>query len=97
MQRTIRFTLDGEPVTLDMDGDRSIDTDGIPHLSWVPRNGPVQAFNDVFAPQDGGEPSIATTDAEIVHAIFDATGARLHQLPVTAARVRQAGAAVKAG
>lgn len=51
----------------------------------------------MFAPQDGGEPSIATTDAEIVHAIFDATGARLHQLPMTAARVRQAGAAVKAG
>jgi len=37
-----------------------------------------------------GEPSTVTTAAAIANAIFDATGARLRQIPFTSARVMEA-------
>jgi len=43
-----------------------------------------------LSPQGGGEPAIICVGAVIGNAIFDATGARLHQLPMTAERVREA-------
>ena len=42
------------------------------------------------APQGGGEPGIICMGAVIANAIFDATGARLYQLPMTPARVLEA-------
>ncbi|MGC2458214.1 MAG: molybdopterin cofactor-binding domain-containing protein [Gallionellaceae bacterium] len=70
--------------------DRNFDTYEIPHFSWVPRIEAVLVKNDDLAPQGGGEPPITTTGAVIANAVFDATGARLFRLPMTADRVHQA-------
>ena len=70
--------------------DRNFDTYDIPRFSWVPRIEAVLVKNDDLAPQGGGEPPITTTGAVIANAIFDATGARMFRLPMTADRVRQA-------
>ncbi len=61
----------------------------IPRFSWVPeietlildRNEP---------PQGGGEPAIICMGAVVANAIFDATGARLYQMPMTPERVLEA-------
>jgi CO/xanthine dehydrogenase Mo-binding subunit len=70
--------------------DRNFDTYAIPRFSWVPRIEAVLVKNDGLLPQGGGEPSITTTGAVIANAVFDATGARLFRLPLTAERVRRA-------
>jgi len=70
--------------------DRNFDTYDIPSFSGVPRIEAVLVKNDKLAPQGGGEPSITTTGAVIANAVFDATGARIFRLPMTAERVRQA-------
>lgn len=77
--------------------DRNFDTYEIPHFSWVPRIEVVLVKNDDLAPQGGGEPSITTTGAVIANAVFDATGARMFRLPMTAERVQQAIAKLNAG
>jgi isoquinoline 1-oxidoreductase len=41
-------------------------------------------------PQGGGEPAIIAVGAVVANAIFDATGARLFQTPMTRARVLEA-------
>jgi len=41
-------------------------------------------------PQGGGEPAIICMGGVIANAIFDATGARLYQMPMTPARVLEA-------
>jgi isoquinoline 1-oxidoreductase len=40
--------------------------------------------------QGGGEPAITGVGAVIANAVFDATGARLHQMPMTPKRVLEA-------
>jgi nicotinate dehydrogenase subunit B len=70
--------------------DRNFGTYQIPRFSWVPRIEAVLVKNDDLAPQGGGEPPITTTGAVIANAIFDATGARLTRLPLTAERIRAA-------
>jgi CO/xanthine dehydrogenase Mo-binding subunit len=70
--------------------DRNFDTYDIPRFSWLPRLEVVLVKNDDLAPQGCGEPAITTTGAAIANAIFDATGARMFRLPMTAARVKQA-------
>jgi nicotinate dehydrogenase subunit B len=70
--------------------DRNFGTYSIPRFSWVPRIEAILVKNDELAPQGGGEPSITTTGAVVANAVFDATGARLFQLPMTPERVRQA-------
>jgi isoquinoline 1-oxidoreductase len=70
--------------------DQNFDTYAIPRFSNVPRIDVVLVKNDDLAPQGGGEPSITTTGAVIANAVFDATGARLLRLPMTAERVRLA-------
>jgi len=70
--------------------DRNFDSYDIPRFSGVPRIEAVLLRNDDLAPQGGGEPSITTTGAVIANAVFDATGARMLRLPLTAERVRQA-------
>lgn len=69
--------------------DRNFGTYNIPRFSWVPRIEIVLVKNDDLAPQGGGEPPITTTGAVIANAVFDATGARMLRLPMTADRVRQ--------
>ncbi len=70
--------------------DRNFGTYRIPRFSWVPRIDAVLVKNDDLAPQGGGEPPITTTGAVIANAVFDATGARLFRLPMTADRIRKA-------
>jgi CO/xanthine dehydrogenase Mo-binding subunit len=41
-------------------------------------------------PQGGGEPAVTGMGAVIANAVFDATGARLYQLPMTPKRVLEA-------
>ena len=46
--------------------------------------------NHEVPPQGGGEPPIVVVAALISNAIFDATGARLYDLPMTPERVKEA-------
>jgi nicotinate dehydrogenase subunit B len=77
--------------------DRNFDSYQIPRFSWVPRIETVLVKNDELAPQGGGEPSITTVGAVLANAVFDATGARLFRLPMTAKRILAAIAVVKSG
>jgi len=69
--------------------DRNFDTYHIPRFSWVPQIETVLVKNDDLAPQGGGEPPITTTGAVIANAVFDASGARMFRLPMTAERIHQ--------
>jgi CO/xanthine dehydrogenase Mo-binding subunit len=77
--------------------DQNFDTYRMTRFSGAPRIDVVLVKNDELAPQGGGEPSITTTGAVVANAVFDATGARLFRLPMTAERVRLAISAVDAG
>jgi isoquinoline 1-oxidoreductase len=68
----------------------SFDTYDLPRFSWVPKIDTVIMDKKDQAPQGGGEPSIICMGAVIANAIFDATGARLYQLPMTPSRVLEA-------
>ena len=70
--------------------DKNFDTYQLPRFSWVPRIDTV--FIDApDVPAAGcGEPAIAPVGAAVANAIFDAVGARLSQMPMTPARVKQA-------
>ncbi len=65
----------------------SFDTYEIPHFSWVPKIDTMILDRKDQAPQGGGEPPIICMGAVIANAVFDATGARLFQLPMTPARI----------
>jgi len=73
--------------------DRSFASYQIPRFSWTPRIATLLVKNDQVAAQGGGEPSITTAGAVLANAVFDATGARLFHLPMTADRVLAAIAA----
>lgn len=62
----------------------------IPRFSRMPRIETVLVKNDALAPQGGGEPAIVPVGAAIANAVFDATGARLLEMPMTPARVKEA-------
>jgi len=70
--------------------DSNFDTYEIPRFSWLPEIETViiDAKND--PPQGGGEPAIIVVGAAIANAIFDAVGARVYRMPMTAARVKAA-------
>jgi CO/xanthine dehydrogenase Mo-binding subunit len=68
--------------------DRNFDTYEIPRFSWLPAIETVLVDNSSTASSGCGEPPIVTMGAVIANAIFDATGARLRQLPMTPSRVR---------
>jgi CO/xanthine dehydrogenase Mo-binding subunit len=70
--------------------ERNFDTYELPRFSSLPRIEAILVKNDELSPQGGGEPAIVPVGAAIANAIFDATGARLFQLPMTPARVKQA-------
>ena len=65
----------------------SFDTYDIPRFSWVPEIDIVIIDKKDQAPQGGGEPAIICMGAVIANAVFDATGARLYQLPMTRERI----------
>jgi CO/xanthine dehydrogenase Mo-binding subunit len=70
--------------------DTNFDTYEIPRFSWLPEIETVIIDAEHEPPQGGGEPAIIGVGAAIGNAIFDAVGARLYRLPLTAERVRGA-------
>jgi len=61
----------------------------IPLFSWVPKIEAV-ILDRNEPPQGGGEPAIIVMGGVVANAIFDATGARLYQLPMAPARILEA-------
>jgi nicotinate dehydrogenase subunit B len=70
--------------------ERNFDSYEIPRFSWLPKIEAVLVENPETAASGCGEPPIVTMGAVVANAIFDATGARLLQLPMTPERVRAA-------
>ncbi len=62
----------------------------IPRFSWTPEIETVLIDAQDEPAQGGGEPAIVTVGALIANAIYDATGARLYQLPMTPERILEA-------
>jgi len=69
---------------------RNFDSYEIPRFSAMPKMEVVLVDNPELAPDGIAEPPIITLGAAIANAIYDVTGARLFQLPMTPARVLQA-------
>jgi isoquinoline 1-oxidoreductase len=67
----------------------NFDTYEIPKFSWLPKIETV-ILDRNEPPQGGGEPAIICMGAVIANAIFDATGARLYQMPMSPERVLEA-------
>jgi CO/xanthine dehydrogenase Mo-binding subunit len=61
----------------------------LPRFSWVPQIETVLIKADDSPAKGGGEPAIICMGGVIANAIYDATGTRLLQLPMTPERVRQ--------
>ncbi len=70
--------------------DTNYDSYKLPRFSWVPEIETVLVKNNETPPQGGGEPAIVLMGALIANAIYDATGARLYQLPMTPERIKAA-------
>ena len=70
--------------------DKNFGSYGLPRFSWVPKLQTVLIDASDKPPMGGGEPAIITVGAIVANGVFDATGARLTQLPLTKARVKDA-------
>ena len=70
--------------------DRNLDTYHIPRFSWLPKIETVIIDNMDKPPRGGGEPGIVGIGAVIADGVHDATGARLFEMPMTPARVKDA-------
>ena len=70
--------------------DRNFDTYQLPLFSWMPKLECVILDRKDKAPKGGGEPPIIGVGAAVANAIFDATGARCFQTPLTPERVLEA-------
>ncbi len=69
---------------------RNFDTYEFTRFSWAPEIDVVLIDARDDPPQGGGEPAIICMGGLIANAIFDATGARLYQLPMNSERVLEA-------
>lgn len=69
---------------------RNFDTYTIPKFSWTPEIVTLLLDLPDEPAQGGGEPAIICMGALIANAVFDATGARLYQLPMTPERILKA-------
>jgi isoquinoline 1-oxidoreductase len=67
--------------------DTNFDTYELPRFSWVPKLETVLIDAKDSPSQGGGEPAIILMGAVIANAIYDRTGARLFQLPMTPERI----------
>ena len=83
LKEDIRFR-DGEIL------DSNFDTYEIPRFSWLPKIETHIIDNQNSPPQGGGEPAIILMGAVIANAIYDASGARIFQLPMNPERVKLA-------
>ena len=79
----IRFR-DGEVL------DVNFDTYDIPRFSWLPGIETVIVENPTLPPKGGGEPAIVCMGGVLATAVYDATGAKVLQLPMTPERVKAA-------
>jgi isoquinoline 1-oxidoreductase len=70
--------------------DLNYDTYELPRFSWLPKIEAVLLDSPDVPISGGGEPAITTVGAVVANAVFDACGARLHQLPMTPERVQAA-------
>ena len=70
--------------------DTNFGTYSLPRFSWMPVIETVIVDSPEPAPQGGGEPAIICMGAVVANGIFDATGARVLQLPMTPERVNAA-------
>ena len=70
--------------------DHNFDTYEIPHFSWLPKIEVVLIDNPGMPSLGGGEPPIVCVGGAIANAVFDATGARLFELPMTPERIKKA-------
>jgi isoquinoline 1-oxidoreductase len=70
--------------------DLNFDTYEITRFSWAPEIDTVLIDGADAPAQGGGEPAVICMGGVIANAIFDSTGARLFQLPMTAQRIREA-------
>jgi CO/xanthine dehydrogenase Mo-binding subunit len=70
--------------------DRNFDTYHIPLFSWLPKIETIIVENNSYQPQGGGEPGIVGIGAIIATGVYDATGARLFNMPMTPERVKAA-------
>ena len=87
LSEELRFR-NGEVLNPNFDGYR------IPRFSWLPNIEIVFVDQPEGPALGGGEPPIIAMGAALANAIFDATGARLLQLPMTPERVKAAVAKV---
>ena len=60
----------------------------IPRFSWVPRIEAVLVENLAIAPSGCGEPPVVGMGAMLANALFDATGIRIRQLPLTPQKIQ---------
>jgi CO/xanthine dehydrogenase Mo-binding subunit len=70
--------------------DKNFDTYLLPRFSAIPRIQVVFADNSSRATQGIGEPPVVPVAAALANAVFDATGARVTQVPFTPERVLEA-------
>ena len=61
----------------------------LPRFSWVPQIETVLIKADDSPSKGAGEPAIICMGGVLANAVYDATGARLFQIPMTPARVKQ--------
>lgn len=67
--------------------DRNFDTYEIPRFSWLSKVETVLIENPETPPQGGGEPPIICMGGVIANAVFDATGVRIMEFPMTPDRI----------
>jgi nicotinate dehydrogenase subunit B len=81
-----------EEVKFDATGQKNLDWDSYPVIRFqqIPDVEIVLKDRPDMQPLGGGEPSIVPVTAAIANAIFDATGARMRQVPFTPERVLSA-------
>ncbi len=70
--------------------DHNFPTYRIPRFSWTPSIEGILLHSPDLPAQGGGEPAIITVGGAVANAVFDASGMRLAQLPMTEARVKAA-------
>lgn len=69
---------------------RNFDSYSLPRFSWLPEINIVLVDNRESPALGGGEPPVIAMGAALANAVFDATGARVLQAPMTAERVKAA-------
>jgi CO/xanthine dehydrogenase Mo-binding subunit len=70
--------------------ERNFDSYEIPRFSWLPQLDVTLLSSPEIGARGLGEPPIVTLGAVLANAIYDATGARITHMPMTAERIRQA-------